>query len=143
MFFVYKPDEDTEDQYFANKDGKILRNQWISNKYYLNECGAMVVGSYEIDGTVYKFAEDGAKIAAVAKRGWQWADGKWYYYDAKGNVVNGWVKSGNAWYYFRNSEMITNEVIYSDTDDKLYFCRYDGKMVCRYNRWLDGGKSIW
>lgn len=159
MFSVYKPDEGVEDQYFANKDGKILRNQWIkdgatyyyagkdgrfltnqwiSNKYYLNECGAMVVGSYEIDGTVYKFAEDGAKIAAVAKRGWQWADGKWYYYDAKGNVVNGWVKSGNAWYYFRNSEMITNEVIYSDTDDKLYFCRYDGKMVS--NGWC---KTAW
>ncbi len=125
--------------YFAGKDGRFLTNQWISNKYYLNDSGAMVVGSYEVDGTVYKFADDGTKIAAVEKKGWQWVDGKWYYYDAKGNEVNGWVNSGKDWYYFINSEMITNDVIYSDTDDKLYYCRYDGKMVtngwCKTNWW--------
>lgn len=131
--------KDGIEYYYAGKDGILYRNQWVNNKYYLNENATMVVGAYEIDGTVYNFANDGSLIRKVSKNGWQYVDGYWYYYDKDGNNVDGWLSYKNAWYYFDDSRMVTNNCILSN--DKYYYLDYAGKMVS--GRWIQYGSYDW
>lgn len=117
--------------YYTGNDGSLLTEKWVDDTYYLDKYGAMVIGSYEIKGTIYKFDNSGRKIGTVEKRGWQLSDGEWYYYTSTGDIVNGWLYYNNAWYYLENSLMITNREI-SETETS-YCVGYDGKMIS--NQW--------
>lgn len=54
--------------YYAGNDGSLLNQTWIDDTYYFDSDGIMVVGSYEIDGTIYEFSDDGRKIGSLEKK---------------------------------------------------------------------------
>ena len=32
---------------------------------------------------------------------WKQIDGKWYYFNAGGDMKTGWLQQGSTWYYFK------------------------------------------
>ena len=66
--------------------------------------------------------------ALLAKKGWvKESDGKWYYYDNKGNAVTGWQKIDKEWYFFdKNGAMQTG---WTKDSDKWYYLQKNGKMA--------------
>lgn len=69
------------------------------------------------------------------KPGWEEKDGKWYYYDANGNMVKSdWVKYKGQWYYLgEDGAMLTK---WQKINGKNYFLYDDGHMAS--GEWVDG-----
>ena len=53
-------------------------------------------GTWIADGNTWKFRKDSGEYAANT---WGLINGKWYYFDAQGNMVTGWYQVGGQWYY--------------------------------------------
>lgn len=53
-------------------------------------------GSWIADGNNWKFRKDSGEYATNT---WGLINGKWYYFDAQGNMVTGWYQVGGQWYY--------------------------------------------
>lgn len=53
--------------YYAGKDGKLYRNQWAKDYYFMDD-GSMAVGAAEIDGKTYVFDENGKKKALSERK---------------------------------------------------------------------------
>lgn len=108
---------------YADKDGKLYTDRWVG-KYYLNSNGITVTGAYEIDGTIYVFNDDGVYQRKVTKKGWQLADGNWYYYNEDGTPYNGWLDDK---FYISKGKMMTN-VFVRINDEKTNYVGYDGTV---------------
>ena len=61
------------------------------------------------------------EVAALIKKksGWVQIDGKWYYYDKKGNLTTGWAKINNKWYYFDKNGVMQEGWV--KVDGKWYY----------------------
>ena len=89
--------------YYAGKDGKLYRNQWAKDYYFMDD-GSMAVGAAEIDGKTYVFDENGKKEGIVGEKdGWQLYDGNWYY-TKDGEAYDGWL---DGTYYISDGKMAT------------------------------------
>lgn len=114
--------------YYLNQDGKMATG-WITDQnktYYLWPSGEMAVGTVTIEGKVYKFASNGSLISGeggssgdTSKRGWQFIDGKWYYYGNNGVKQTGWLKDGTYWYHFNTSGVMSTGWV-EDSSGKYY-----------------------
>ena len=103
-----------------------------------------------VDGKKYE-KEDGTIVTAQ----WYLILGKWYYFDANGHMVIGWLKDGNTWYYMdadgimqtgwlqdgdlwyyldANGAMVTGW--YMANPGQWYYLRADGSMAA--NTTVDG-----
>lgn len=67
--------------------------------------------------------------------GWAEVDGKWYYYDANGCMVESdWIKYKGSWYYLgEDGVMLTG---WHAIENKEYYLYEDGHMAC--GEWIDG-----
>ena len=76
--------------------------------------------------------------APVHKNEWfKDSSGKWYYYDAEGNMVTGWKKIGSAWYYFNSNGVM--QTGWQKIQGYWYCFRSTGSMYS--NTWLKWGNS--
>ena len=74
---------------------------------------------------------------SYTRDGWEQIDGKWYYFDADGWMVTGWVHYGQHWYYMSEwaegyaaplGHMVSGGV-YADLTGRCYAFWPDGRMV--------------
>lgn len=94
-------------------------------------------GWYEAEGAKYYFVD------RKGVKGWQLIDGKWYYFNTKGQMQTGWIKPYSAWYYLDNSgAMLTG---WADIDGKRYYFGDSGAMATKWgkidHKWYYFGES--
>ena len=68
-------------------------------------------------------------LSAAARTGWQYLDGKWYYFDSNGVKKTGWQQIGGKWYYLSrwdNGAMLTGS---HTLDGKTYLFDSSGAMA--------------
>ena len=91
------------------------------------------MGNWEKQGSTWQYRESG-----VLSTSWTLIDGKWYLFDAAGNMKLGWQKEKDRWYYLkqaadRKSAEAKNDYGYTLTgwqqlDGKWYYFGSDGSM---------------
>ena len=89
-------------RYYANAEGRLYRNQFISfgsTKYYMGEDGSVQKGIVKAnDGNYYHMDEESGSL--VKKAGWLEKDGKRYYANAEGRLYrNQFISFGSQYYY--------------------------------------------
>ena len=89
-------------RYYANAEGRLYRNQFISfgsTKYYIGEDGSVQKGIVKAnDGNYYHMDEESGIL--VKKAGWLEKDGKRYYANAEGRLYrNQFISFGSQYYY--------------------------------------------
>lgn len=123
--------------YYINSDGKVALSQWIGNHYYVDDRGAMVIGSRIIDDTYYYFDKNGYLVTDTTSGtpGWQFSNGYWYYFDKDGKPYDGWVGS----YFIEHGRMLTNSLVYDKNSENYYYVGPDGVYVT--NGWYYANSS--
>ena len=89
-------------RYYANAEGRLYRNQFISFrsiKYYMGDDGSVQRGIVKAsDGNYYHMDEESGIL--VKKAGWLEKDGKRYYANAEGRLYrNQFISFGKTYYY--------------------------------------------
>ena len=139
-------------RYFANAEGRLYRNQFISfgpHRYYMGADGSAQTGIYStIDGSMY-YADDTGEV--VRKAQWIEKDGKRYFSNADGKLYkNQFISFGPRRYYMGTDgaamtgrftandgkdynaddkgELITNKAQWVVRDGKRYFINAEGHM---------------
>ena len=129
-----------KDWYYFDENGNAVTG-WKNiggNKYYFTENFSMLYGgTYEIDGTIYKFDTSGAVIQTLtsSKDGWVASGDEWFYFK-DGERYTGWVQSSGLWYYTKDGLMIKNTfytITNADGVDESYIFNKDGVML--KNQW--------
>ena len=79
-------------------------------------------------------------LSSAARTGWQFLDGKWYYFDSNGVKKTGWQKIGGVWYYLSrwdNGAMLTG---WQRLDGNWYYFASSGAMLTGWqymdNKWF-------
>ena len=107
--------------WYYYENGELVRNKWISGKYWLGADGRMATSSWVDNGRYYvdsngvwvKDAKKPETAKSVEKK-------------------QGWVKEGSTWYYYENGALARNKWIGN------YWLGADGKMAT--NAWVDNGR---
>ncbi|MFZ7944505.1 S8 family serine peptidase [Neobacillus sp. 19] len=73
-------------------------------------------------------------VVGADQHGWKMENGKWYYYDAKGNPVTGWLSEGGKWYYMNEKGIMQTGWQY--VGGIWYFLASSGAMQ---TGWLNSG----
>ena len=94
--------EKDDKKYFANEEGKLYRNQFISfgkTKYYMGDDGSTQKGIVKAnDGNYYHMDETTGTLVRTA--GWLERDGKRYFSNAEGKLYrNQFISFGKTYYY--------------------------------------------
>lgn len=91
-------------------------------------------GSWQKNGEVWTFKKlDGTYVSSE----WALVQGKWYWFDEKGQMKTGWVSVGGLWYYLSPSgEMKTGWI---QDQGKWYYLAASGHMK---TGWIED-KSCW
>ena len=118
--------------YYLGNDGKMLRNQWIGD-YYVDGNGAWVPGAKEWNwvkqGNIWKYQS--SVTGQYLTNQWSLIGGKWYHFDAQGNMQTGFFDVDGATYYCDNSgAMVSNGWMGSN-----YFYP-DGRLA--RDTWING-----
>ena len=139
-------------RYFANAEGRLYRNQFISfgpHRYYMGADGSAQTGIFAVnDGSMY-YADDTGEV--VRKAQWIEKDGKRYFANAEGKLYrNQFISFGPRRYYMGpdgaamtgrftandgkdynaddKGELITNKAQWVVRDGKRYFISAEGHM---------------
>ena len=111
--------------WYYYENGELVRNKWISGKYWLGADGRMATSSW-VDNGRYYVDSNGAWVKDAKKP------------EAK---KHGWVKEGTTWYYFYQGQIVKNAWIGS------YWLGADGKMATSSwvdnNRYYVGANGLW
>ena len=107
--------------WYYYENGELVRNKWISGKYWLGADGRMATSSWVDNGRYYvdsngvwvKDAKKPETAKSVEKK-------------------QGWVKEGNTWYYYENGILARSKWAGN------YWLGADGKMAT--NAWVDNGR---
>ena len=88
---------------FGNPDYEIKGGTYTPYAY--NQISDCVAEGYE---SIYKNGKYTVqKKQVVLKTGWQFIEGKWYYYNSNGNKTTGWQYVGGKWYYMNSGGAMT------------------------------------
>ena len=139
-------------RYFANAEGKLYRNQFISfgpRRYYMGTDGAAMTGRFTAnDGKDYNADDKGELITNTAQ--WVVRDGKRYFISAEGHMYRNQfisfgpyrfymgadgaamtgvfkAKNGNM-YYADNTGEIVRKAQWAEQNGKRYFCDNTGEL---------------
>ena len=89
-------------RYYANAEGRLYRNQFISfgsTKYYMGDDGSVQKGIVRANNGNYYHMDEESGIL-VKKAGWLEKDGKRYYANAEGRLYqNQFISFGSQYYY--------------------------------------------
>ncbi len=119
--------------------------EWVGrdgNFYYIYEDGTYAAGLTGIDGELYAFGEDGARLS-----GWYDAPGGRHYYfgGEDGQAVGGWLQLDGSWYYFGEDGAALTGLAWLEDEDgtHLYYLdedgtRYEGEKTLSGARYLFG-----
>ena len=107
--------------WYYYENGELVRNKWISGKYWLGADGRMATSSWVDNGRYYvdsngvwvKDAKKPETAKSVEKK-------------------QGWVKEGNTWYYYENGILARSKWAGN------YWLGADGKMAT--NAWVDNDR---
>ena len=107
--------------WYYYENGELVRNKWISGKYWLGADGRMATSSWVDNGRYYvdsngvwvKDAKKPETAKSVEKK-------------------QGWIKEGNTWYYYENGILARSKWAGN------YWLGADGKMAT--NAWVDNGR---
>lgn len=156
--FMIKNRIDASLGYSFDKEGHVIRNQWVevapktwkyldqngqfycngwktigNAKYYFGMYGIIKTSDGIIDGELCRFNSDGALIGnpTKLKNGWNLVDGYWYYSKNGSLYENGFYTIGNKDYYFFDGKMAMGELItrYKEGKHVLYYFNKDGSMA--------------
>ena len=138
-------------RYFANAEGRLYRNQFISfgpHRYYMGADGSAQTGIFAAnDGSMY-YADDTGEV--VRKAQWIEKDGKRYFSNADGKLYRNQfisfgprryymgtdgaamtgvfkAKNGNM-YYADNTGEIARKAQWAEQNGKRYFCDNTGEL---------------
>ena len=138
-------------RYFANAEGRLYRNQFISfgpHRYYMGADGSAQTGIFAAnDGSMY-YADDTGEVVRKAqwiekdgKRYFSNADGKLYrnqfisfgprryYMGTDGAAMTGVFKANNGnMYYADNTGEIARKAQWAEQNGKRYFCDNTGEL---------------
>lgn len=80
---------------------------------------------WEFTGSYWHYYQDGK----MATDGWKQISGRWYAFDAAGNMIIGWFKSGDDWYYMNPEDgtMISGQWVY--IGQEAYYLTASGIMA--------------
>ena len=115
----------SSDYFFYSKD----ETPYLSS--YLNGRKKTYTGFVDYDGETYHFSNS---ITADEKK-WIRTNATWYYADAKGALVHGWLKNGNYYYYLKNDGSISTGLCTIDED--TYFFNDSGQMLSAGWKWIN------
>ena len=111
-----------------NSNAMLTGHRYIDGRwYYFNNDGYLCDGTWEYDGTGYKYRYADGTYGMNC-----WLDDALnnyvrYYLDANGYSVRGWQKIGDVWYYFDpNSAALLSGWLY--IDNKWYYTDASGAM---------------
>ena len=104
--------------YYLKEDGSMAVDEWIQDKYYLDENGKWVEGKEKTSGTWKQDSkgwwyvnEDGS----YPKNQWKKIGEKWYHFDENGYMQTGWYKEGDYYYYLKaDGSMACDEWVEND-----------------------------
>lgn len=116
--------------YFFNS-GRMAKNRWIQNVYYVNRKGVRQtnkwIGKY--------FVGNNGKWIKNFNGGWRKIGSKWYYYSKKGRKKTGWLTYKNQKYYLnKDGVMLTGKRVISK---KTYL--FTGNGTLRVSGWYKNG----
>ena len=90
---------------------------------------AAELSAAQVDSSLHLF------VMSAAGTGWQYKDGRWYYYDPDGSRHTGWLYDGGKWYYLNGSGVMQTGWLYDR--GTWYYLERSGAMK---TGWLyDGG----
>ena len=153
-------------RYFANAEGKLYRNQFISfgkTKYYMGDDGSVQKGIVRAnDGNYYHMDETTGTLVRTA--GWLECDGKRYFANAEGKIYrNQFISFGNTRYYMGDDGSVQKGIVrandgnyyhmdettgilvrtagWLEYDGKRYFANAEGKLY--RNQFISFGKTYY
>ncbi|MBO4872850.1 MAG: hypothetical protein J5496_05505 [Lachnospiraceae bacterium] len=103
--------------------------------YGFDEFGHMVTGWVLAEMTVWKtvyYGEYQETVPVFDENGEQLTENRWYYFEANGKAVSGWVKRDADWFYFYQGRATAGDVY--EIGDKKY-C-FDEEGVMQTNKWI-------
>lgn len=142
--------------YYMYDSGIMASSTWIGNSY-VDASGVWIPNAAKNEwllsgGRWWYRHGDGS----YTRSGWEFIDGKYYYFDSEGWMVTGWQKSNGFWYYLLESgemycsgwKMINQKWYYFEESGKMmtgwflwneqmYYLKQDGAMATGWN-YIDG-----
>ena len=131
--------EKDDKKYFANEEGKLYRNQFISfgkTKYYMGDDGSTQKGIVKAnDGNYYHMDETTGTLVRTA--GWLERDGKRYFSNAEGKIYrNQFISFGNTRYYMGDDGSIQKGIVRANDGNYYHMDETTGTLV-RTAGWLE------
>ena len=130
-------DEQGNSFHYSEKDDKSWEYDtgWTEingQLHYFDENGHFVEdvvdGFATINGKTY-YCKERTKI-----KGWKQISGKWFFFNASGEMRTGWVKNGAKWYYMSSTG--TMQTGWQKINKKWYYFKSSGEMAA--NEWCKG-----
>ena len=131
--------EKDDKKYFANEEGKLYRNQFISfgkTKYYLGDDGSVQKGIVKAnDGNYYHMDEKTGVL--VRKAGWIEKDDKKYFANEEGKLYrNQFISFGKTKYYMGNDGSIQKGIVKANDGNYYHMGEKTGVLV-RKAGWIE------
>ena len=131
--------EKDDKKYFANEEGKLYRNQFISfgkTKYYMGDDGSTQKGIVKAnDGNYYHMDETTGTLVRTA--GWLERDGKRYFSNAEGKIYrNQFISFGNTRYYMGDDGSVQKGIVRANDGNYYHMDETTGTLV-RTAGWLE------
>lgn len=119
--------------YYFDSNGIMLKNTWVTGRYYVKEDGTMARSEWVENGKYYVDENGIWDSSKIAK--WQISNGRWWYQHADGSyTTNDWENIDGEWYYFD----ALGYMLSSTWVDGRYYVKDNGKMA--HSEWVENGK---
>lgn len=104
-------DEESQAYSYYDNEGKMQRDCWIEQKYYVDKDGIyqpdqpFPVAGWKKEGGFWRYQNSDTSFA---KNEWKFIDGYWYYFGNDSFMHTGWIQLNGVWYYLNsNGKMAT------------------------------------
>lgn len=104
-------DNENHEYYFYGNDGKMQKDCWVEQKYYVDKDGIYqedqpfpIIG-WKQEGKYWRYQEADTSFSVNE---WMFIDGYWYYFGSDSYMQTGWIQLNGVWYYLNeNGKMAT------------------------------------